>query len=222
MRWQCGSHHAKRQFSIKTGTIFEDSPLGLDKWLPAIWLITNCKNGVSSYEIHRVLGVTQKTAWFMLHRVRLAHRDHDDDDKLSDEVEVDETFVGGRMANMHKPKRQRLFKNGKFHETGKAVVMGVLERKGRIRAAVIPDRGADIMQAQVRAVVEPGSSLFTDSFRSYRKLKDEYVHKFVDHTEKYVEGRVYTHGLENFWSLPKGGLHGTYISVEPFHLFRYG
>ncbi len=217
-RWQCASHHPRRQFTLKTGTIFEDSPLGLDKWLVAMWQVVNCKNGVSSYEIHRAIGVTQKTAWFMDHRIRLA-LGIDSSDKLSGEVEVDETFVGGLARNMHAEKRAR-----KIHGTGgkdKTPVMGLLERGGKVRASVIADRKRKTLQGMVRQHVADGSALYTDALASYDGLQSDYMHQVVDHAIEYVRGCVHTNGLENFWSLLKRGIKGTYVSIEPFHLFRY-
>lgn len=217
-RWECRAKHAKRQFSAKNGTIFEDSALGLDKWLVAMWLVVNCKNGVSSYEIHRALGITQKTAWFMDHRIRLALK-AGGFSKLSGEVEADETFIGGKARNMHVSKRQR-----RITGTGgkdKTAVMGILERGGNVRTIVIPNRRKSALHAEVKKHVEAGSALYTDFLLSYEGLASDYAHKVVDHAVEYVNGRVHTNGLENFWSLLKRGINGTYVSVEPFHLFRY-
>jgi len=217
-RWQCSSHHARRQFTLKTGTIFEGSPIGLDKWLAAMWLIVNCKNGVSSYEVHRAIGVTQKSAWFMLQRLRLALQG-DNGGQLSGHIEVDETFIGGKARKMHKHDRE-----GKIHGTGgkdKVIVMGILERGGKVRTTVMPSRKKKALQAQVKRHVEAGSALYSDALKSYTGLTKDYAHEVIDHAEKYVDGLIHTNGLESFWSLLKRGLHGTYISVEPFHLFRY-
>ncbi len=217
-RWQCGSKHDLRQFTSKTGTIFEDSPLGLDKWLLAMWQVVNCKNGVSSYEIARACGVTQKTAWFMDHRIRCA-LGMAETDKLSGHVEADETFIGGKARNMHLRKRQR-----RITGTGgkdKTAVMGILERGGKVRTIVIPNRKKSALQAEVRKHVEAGAALYTDALLSYDGLAGDYAHQVIDHAVKYVEGNVHTNGVENFWSLLKRGLNGTYVSVEPFHLFRY-
>jgi|ERR1039458_7032846 transposase-like protein len=218
LRWQCSSHHSKRQFSVKVGTILEDSPLGLDKWLPCMWLITNCKNGISSHEIHRALGVSQKTAWFMLHRIRLAHQGKHGG-KLSGEVEVDETFIGGKARNMHASKRAEKIK-GRGPE-GKTIVAAVLERGGRVHAKVVPTRRKKSLQKLVRENAEAGSNIYSDALKSYEGLDDDFTHQVIDHAEAYVDGQIHTNGLENFWSLLKRGLSGTYISVEPFHLFRY-
>jgi transposase-like protein len=221
-RWQCSSHHAKRQFSAKVGTIMEDSPIGLDKWLVAMWLIVNCKNGISSCEIARALGVTQKTAWFMDHRIRLTMQDDYAPKKLGGdggEVEVDETFIGGKARNMHVSKRERRITGSGGKD--KTAVMGLLERGGKVRTKVIPSRKKQVLQAEVKQHVEAGSALYTDALPSYSGLAQDYAHQVVDHAVEYVNGRIHTNGLENFWSLLKRGINGTYVSVEPFHLFRY-
>jgi hypothetical protein len=217
-KWQCKSVHPKRQFSAKVGTIFEDSPITLDKWLVAIWMIANCKNGVSSYEVARAIGVTQKSAWFMLHRIRLAMQTSVFS-KLGGEVEVDETFIGGAARNMHADKHYR-----RITATGskdKTPVIGIMERGGEVRATVIPNRRKKTVQGEVRKHVAFGSALYSDALMSYMGLSDDYAHQVIDHAESYVNGRVHTNGLENFWSLLKRGIKGTYVSVEPFHLFRY-
>lgn len=217
--WTCSSHHAKREFSIKVGTMMEDSPIGLDKWLVATWMLTNCKNGVSSYEIARDVRVSQKAAWFMLHRIRLAMQDEWFGSKFGGEVEADETFIGGKSRNMHISKRQR-----RITGTGgkdKTAVMGLLERGGKVKTIVIPNRKVKAIQGEVRKHVEAGTALYTDALPSYSGLAQEYAHGVIDHAVAYVDGRVHTNGLENFWSLLKRGISGTYVSVEPFHLFRY-
>src|ERR1043166_2409152 len=175
-RWQCSSNHALRQFTAKTGTIFEDSPLGLDKWLLAMWQVVNCKNGVSSYEIARATGVTQKTAWFMDHRIRLA-LGIANPDPMSGECEVDETFIGGKARNMHADKRAR-----RITGTGgkdKTVVVGILERskdgKSRVRTKVVPNRKKKALQAEVRQHVEAGSALYSDALLSYEGLAGDYA-----------------------------------------------
>jgi transposase-like protein len=213
----------KKQFSVKVGTIFEDSPLGLDKWLAAIWLIANAKNGVSSYEIHRALGVTQKSAWFMLHRIRLAMQ-VGNFEKMSGTTEADETYIGGKAKNMHKARRERVITG--TGGSGKSIVMGLLERHtdtkaSRVKAKVVPNAKRGTVQAEVRAHVEPGSEVFTDALRSYTGLDDQYVHDVIDHAESYVRGRVHTNGMENFWSLLKRMVRGTYIHLAPWHLDRY-
>ena len=217
-RWHCRQKHAAPQFTLKTGTIFEDSPIGLDKWMTAMWQIVNCKNGISSYEIHRAIGVTQKTAWFMDHRIRFA-LGMDSGDKLSGHVEADETFIGGKARNMHVSKRRR-----RITGTGgkdKTAVLGILERGGKVKTAVVPNRRKKALQPEVKKHVEAGSALYTDALLSYQGLASDYAHQVIDHAVAYVDGKVHTNGLENFWSLLKRGLNGTYVSVEPFHLFRY-
>lgn len=219
--WECKSQHPKRQFSAKVGTIFEDSALPLDKWLIAIWLVANCKNGVSSYEVGRALGVTQKSAWFMLHRIRLAMQTQSFL-KLGgrgSEVEVDETFIGGKARHMHHDVHHRRIVVGGPHD--KTVVMGILERGGEVRTKVLANRRKKTIHEEVKNHVAAGSALFSDKLQSYDGLIRDYCHYVIDHAERYVDGKVHTNGLENFWSLLKRGLKGTYISVEPFHLFRY-
>src|SRR6266481_4936968 len=220
LRWKCKECY--KQFSVKVGTIFEDSPISLDKWLTALWLLVNCKNGVSSYEVGRDLGVTQKSAWFMLHRLRLALQ-FGSMEKLGGEgkhVEVDETFIGGAARFMHPERRKRMITEHGVKD--KLAVMGILERGGEVRAAVIPSRRKHHLQAEIRAHVKAKSAIYSDALLSYQGLKEQgFAHQVVDHAESYVDGQVHTNGLENFWSLVKRGLKGTYISVEPFHLFRY-
>jgi transposase-like protein len=219
--WKCSKHHSKREFSIKVGTVMEDSAIPLDKWLVAMWMILNCKNGVSSCEIAKDVRVSQKSAWFMLHRIRLSMQDATLGSKLSGEVEADETFIGGKARNMHKSvKARRITGKGQSH-SDKIIVMGVMERGGRVRTQVIADRQKETLQPIVREHVHAGAALFTDEMGGYKGLSEEYEHQIIDHAVKYVDGRVHTNGMENFWSLLKRGLAGTYVSVEPFHLFRY-
>jgi hypothetical protein len=222
--WKCYAKHERPTFTLKTGTIFEESPIPLEKWLPAAWLVINCKNGISSYELSRDLKVTQKSAWFMLHRVRLAMQSGTFD-KLSGQVESDETFVGGKVANMHLDKKTRLRmgkkRTGGFE--GKAVVMGLLERHSKkARVKVLPNTRTHHIHGNIVANVERGTTIYSDALKSYKTLPREgYVHEFIDHAEAYVQANVHTNGLENFWSLFKRALKGTYVSVEPFHLQAY-
>ncbi|MFZ3213451.1 MAG: IS1595 family transposase [Terriglobales bacterium] len=224
-RWKCKK--CSHQYSVKQGTIFEDSPVALDKWLTAMWMLANCKNGVSSYEIARALGVTQKTAWFMLHRIRLGlqrNKGFSVRTKIGgpeSEVEVDETFVGGKLKNMHAERRAR-WEAHRGGGAGKAVVVGLLDRSTRqMRAEVVPDVKRETLQAEVLKQVKHGTKVYTDDAVGYDKLHYRFVHEVVNKTESYVRGRVHTNGMENFWSLLKRGLNGTYVAVEPFHLFRY-
>lgn len=217
-KWQCKSAHKQRQFSAKVGTIFEDSALGLDKWLIAVWMITNSKNGISSYEIHRAIGVTQKTAWFMIHRIRTAMTTGSFE-KLSGEIEVDETYVGGKSKNMHVKKRKELgMTRGYSQKTG---VMGMVQRGGKVRAKVIKIADTPTLLGEICQNVEAGSTVMTDDHGGYRNMTDEYVHEIINHAVEYVRGNVHTNSIENFWSLLKRSIKGTYISVEPSHLQRY-
>jgi transposase-like protein len=229
--WEC--YGCKRQFSLKVGTIFEDSPISLDKWMMVAWMLTNCKNGVSSYEIHRSIGVTQKTAWFMLHRIREAMKS-DKSAKLGGDggaVESDETFVGGKMKNMHKGRRERVEQMGHFLATyspivrrsNKTAVMGIFDRNSReVRAKAVPNTRRETLQREILGNVEHGSKVYTDEAPAYGSvLKNDYIHETVNHIEEYVRGEVHTNCLENFWSLTKRNLAGTYVAVEPYHLDRY-
>ena len=216
--WKCYAKHKHPTFSLKTGTIFEDSPLGLDKWLPTVWLIVNCKNGISSYEISRHIGVTQKTAWFMGHRIRAALH-AGSFTKLAGDIEVDETFIGGKARNMHMAQRRRRITGSGGKD--KTAVLGLLERGGVVRTTVVLDRRKKTLQSEVKKHVEAGSVLYSDELKSYDGLDALYAHDVINHAVQYVDGKVHTNGLENFWSLLKRSLGGTYVSVEPFHLFRY-
>ena len=229
-RWKCKECY--KQFTVKLGTVFEDSPISLTKWLPALWMLCNCRNGISSYELARDLGVSQKAGWFMLQRLRLAMQDGSIEKLGGDggEVEIDETFVGGKMTNMHKSRKERLQKKvaeiprwkNTVRYPGKTAVMGMLDREQRkVRAAVVPNVKRETLQAAILSQVEQGTKLYSDQFVPYDSLTDKYVHEVVNHVSEYVRGRVHTNGLENFWSLLKRGLRGTYVAVEPFHLGRY-
>ncbi len=224
-RWKC--RVCRRQFSIKVGSIFEDSPIPLQKWMPAIWLLTNCKNGVSSWEIHRALGVTQKSAWFMLHRIRLGMKEDYGRGPMhkiggpDSEVEVDETFIGGQKKNMHLDKKVRYEARG--GASGKTIVQGILDRTARqVRAKVVPNVKRETLQTEILRQVKYGTKVYTDEAVAYEQgMQWRFVHDMVNKTESYVRGRVHVNGVENFWSLLKRGLRGTYVAVEPFHLDRY-
>jgi transposase-like protein len=232
-RWKC--RECRIQFSVKRGTIFEDSPISLTKWLPAMWLLVNCKNGVSSYEIARDLGVTQKSAWFMLHRLRLVIKAPDLGVKVGSsdggEVEADETYIGGKGKNMHTKRKLELqrIKNEipAWKSTGgryfaRTAVMGLLDRETRmVRAKVVPNVKRETLQAEIIKNVTPGSAIYTDQAVAYDSLKKDFIHETVTHIDHYVRSRVHTNGLENFWALTKRSLGGTYVAVEPYHLDRY-
>jgi transposase-like protein len=220
--WEC--YGCKRQFSIKVGTVMEDSALGLDKWMMTAWMITASKNGVSSYEISRSIGVTQKSAWFMLHRLREAMAGGGTMTKIGGSggpVEVDETFIGPKPQKMHREKRHKL-RQAEFAGS-KTVVMGMLDRESRqVRAKVVPNVKRETLQNEILNQIEGGSTVYTDGYPAYDRLAaQEYIHETVNHLDEYVRGEVHTQGIENFWALLKRGLRGTYVAVEPFHLDRY-
>jgi transposase-like protein len=222
--WKCYEKHEKQKFSLKVGTIFEDSPIGLDKWLTAVWLLVNCKNGISSYEVGRDLGVSQKSAWHMMHRIRLAMQD-ENMPKFSGEVEADESYVGGKAEFMHMDKRTRKLAEGTLGRGGygKAIVFGLLDRNTKkAHVKVVGSQKKGELRQEIRERVEIGSQIYTDALKSYRGLPlDGFIHDFIDHAEEYARGAVHTNGMENFWSLMKRALKGTYVSVEPFHLQAY-
>ncbi len=212
--WRCKA--CRKQFTVKVGTIFEDSPLGLDKWLPAFWLELASKKDFSSYQLARAIKVTQRTAWFMLHRIR-AVMQTENVTPLSGEVEVDETFIGGKERFKHASKRKHLGRGA----VGKAAVMGLLERHGQIRAKSVRSTTKRDLQAEIVDTVTAGSTIYSDALKSYDGLESEYIHEVIDHAEAFVNGRIHTNGLENFWSLFKRTIYGTHHSVEAFHLDRY-
>jgi transposase-like protein len=222
-KFQCKAKGCRAQFSTKTGTIFEDSPLGLDKWFVAIWCVINAKNGVSSYEIHRALGVTQKTAWFMDHRIRVAMRTGTFQ-KLYGIVESDESYIGGKAANMHAKKREREIQGR--GGIGKTIVQGFLQRNAddapsQIHAHIIPNAEQVTIMGEFLRHVEPWSVVCTDSALAFTNLADRYIHHMIDHSVRYVLGKIHTNGIENFWSLLKRCIRGTYVHVAPFHLQAY-
>ncbi len=223
--YYCAEKHPKQKFSLKVGTVLEDSPIGLDKWFPAMWLLSNCKNGISSYELAKDLGVTQKSAWFMLHRIRAAMKSNSPR-KLGSTggpVEVDETFVGGKPKNMHTSRRNRLNTAMRGFGDHKTVVMGMLDRDAReVRTKVIPNVKREVLQAEILRQVQGAGTVYTDRHVGYDTLAaQEFIHETVNHLDEYVRGEVHTQGIENFWSLLKRTLSGTYVAVEPFHLDAY-
>jgi transposase-like protein len=220
--WKCKG--CKKQYSARIGTIFEDSPLSMSKWLAAIWLLINAKNGISSYELHRALGVTQKTAWFMLHRIRRAIKAKSFDKKLAGIVEADECFIGGLFKNMHEKKREEIRAANTPHKRGgigKTIVQAVIQRNGDVRAQIIDDLSVEARLAFLKANVEEGAQLMTDEGYSAAEFGESFVHDFVNHEIEYVRGNVYTNNVENFWALLQRTISGTYVSVEPYHLSAY-
>jgi transposase-like protein len=239
--WKCMNKECHKQFSVKTFSIFEDSPIALDKWLIAVWLVVNCKNGISSYEIARDLKVTQKSAWFMMHRIRLALKSGNWGPMggPGEAIEADECWIGGSPKNRHKSKSEYIrknimtewgtviknpaYKSEAGRGTKKVPVMGLLDREARqVRAKVIPNVNREALQGAILDNVSKRSRIMTDEQVGYKSLPAQgFVHQTVNHIQEYVRGDVHTNGLENFWSLLKRGLKGTYVAVEPFHLDRY-
>ena len=221
--FKCMNKDCHKQFSPKVGTIFKDSALGYDKWFPAMWLVVNAKNGISSYEIARALKVTQKTAWFMLHRIRLA-MGSGNSGPFEGEVEADETFIGGRLDRMNRKQRAKV--SGKRGVADKIPVMGILQRTtpdapSQVAAQAVNQLTHSTLVPAILRRVKPGSSLFTDAYPTYRALGHAYAHEVIDHQIAYVNGNIHTNGIENFWNLLKRTLKGTYVSVDPVHLHRY-
>jgi transposase-like protein len=222
-RWYCND--CKGQFTAKLGTIFEDSPIGFDKWLPAIWLIASNKNGISSCELARALEVTQKTAWFMLHRIRLALK-YETFDKLTGDVEADETFVGGKAKHKHRQNRPLSGHKAMGH-VDKTPVMGMIERRtpgrtGRVRAFVVPSVRKKTLLPRIMDSIDRDATMFTDALHSYEHLDDYFfAHYVVNHAIEYVRGDAHVNNMECFWSVFKRTLGGTYIHVFPRHLDRY-
>lgn len=215
---KCNRRACQKQFSLKRGTIMEDSPLGLDVWFTAIWAIANCKNGISSHELARACGITQKSAWFVLHRIRKA-METDEFQKLEGTIEVDETYIGGEAANMHKDRREQAV-TGRGG-VDKDIVQGILQRDGPVRTFHVDDTTGLTLRGNVKQNVERGATVYTDAHASYTALSDTYQHASIDHAREYVREACHINGMENFWSLLKRGLKGTYIHVASFHLFRY-
>lgn len=232
--YRCYGKHLKQKFSLKVGTVFEDSPISLEKWLPAAWLLSNCKNGISSYELSRSLGVTQKSAWFMLHRIRMAMKDTNYGFKMGGPggkpVQVDESFVGGKVKNMHKDRVAKLMigipadreQGYETRKDNKTAVVGMFDTETRqVRAKVVKNVRRETLQKEILSNIKYGSEVHTDCAVSYTALSHKFIHQTVNHAETYVNGQVHTNSLENFWSLMKRNLSGTYVAIEPFHLDRY-
>lgn len=218
-RWYC--NECKRQFTAKLGTIFEDSPIGFDKWLPAFWLIASNRNGISSHELGRALHVTQRTAWFMLQRIRLAMED-DAFDFLKGTVEADETYIGGKWEN--RSNRERMSRTSKSQwADSKTPVFGIVERKGRVRAWKVPNLTHKTLLPKLRASIHPDATLYTDSATLYTHINEFFLtHSSVNHTlREYVRGEVHTNNIESFWAVLKRTIGGTYTHVSPRHLDRY-
>lgn len=223
MRHKCGD--CRLSFSIKVGTIFEDTKIQIRKWLAAIWLITSHKKGIASTQLARDIGVTQKTAWFMLHRLRHAARTRSFNRPLGGEVEVNETFIGGKHGNRHiSERRENAAAKGKKRSgiAGKAIVMGLLERGGELRAGVIASTAQSELEPIVRHHVAEGAKVYTDEHRGYHDLRHGFDHQTVAHSrDEYVRGSVHTQSIEGFWSLLKRQIYGIHHWVSAKHLDQY-
>ena len=214
--WQCKA--CKRQFTVKVGSIMEDSPIAVGDWLVAMWLMVNARNGISSYEIARSVGVTQKSAWFMAHRIRHAMM-AGSLDKLDGEVEIDQTFIGPDKRKMNAESRERFEAIPAGRE--RVIVQTVVERGGDVRSRVIRDTSRSTIHDGIRAVVEPGAKLYTDEHASYDRL-DGYERESVNHGEgQYRDGEAYTNTVEGTFNLFKRCVRGTWVAISPTHAGRY-
>jgi transposase-like protein len=211
----CKTRHPKWQFSVKVGTIMEDSPIPLRDWLMIAWMLGSCRNGISSYEVARTIGVTQKSAWFMLHRLRKAMDSNTE--QLSGEVEMDESYIGGRLKNQHVRKRKQ------GYQKDKTPVFGMVERGGRVVTKVVESTHSRVIQPLVEASVSKTALVISDNYPIYDQLtRMGYTHEVINHTaDRFVRGNVHTNTIENFWNCLKRMLSGTYISVRPKHLQAY-
>lgn len=222
---RCNAKGCRKQFSAKVGTIFEDSPLPLSHWFVAVWCLANFKMGISSCELARTLDITQKTAWFMLHRIRLGMKTATFQ-RLHGVVESDETYVGGLAANMHAKVRERKIRGR--GPMGKSIVHGLLERNSdkkaqdsQVQASVIPDTEAATLLPIIRRQVDPLAVVCSDASASYAGLGERFIHRWIDHASRYVAGKVHVNGIENFWALLKRAIKGTYVACAPYHLTAY-
>lgn len=209
-----------KKFTVTVGTIFEDTKIGLRKWFIAIYIFTSHKKGISSVQLAKDLGITQKSAWHLLHRIRFAFGVAEPE-TLIDTVEVDETCIGGKAKNMHKSKRAK--KVTGRGASGKTAVIGLVERNGRVYAKPVTNTDADTLQGVVKERVATGAQVITDEFRSYRGLEQDFTHKTVAHgAGQYVAaGNVHTNTIEGYWGLLKRGIFGIYHQVSSKHLHRY-
>ena len=213
---KCGD--CRKRFSIKVGTIFEDTKIELRKWMMAVWLVTSHTKGVASTQLAKDIGVTQKTAWFMLHRLRHAAATKSFNAPLSGEIAVDETAIGGKEKNKHASKRKHLGRG----LIGKTIVMGMVQADGEVRAGVIDNADSKTLHSVIHAHVAPGSVVVTDQHRGYRNLSPTFDHKTVNHAlGEYVKDGFTTNAVESLWALFKRQYHGTHHWISPKHLDRY-
>ena len=217
MPYWCGG--CRSYFSVRTGTPMQRSKVSLRKWAIAIYLVLTSLKSVSSMKLQRDIGVSQPTAWFMLHRIRQAWAE-DDDEQFDGPVEVDESYFGGRQANMPKAKRKTLTSGGTAHMTA---VIGMKDRdSNEVRVEVVPDTKKPTLQGFVREHAEPGAAVYTDEHRSYIGLNADFDHESVNHrVGEYVDGMIHTNGMESFWSMLKRAHKGTFHKMSPKHLHRY-
>lgn len=221
--YRCRENGCKKSFSLKSVSIMNHSPLPITKWVPAIWFVINHKNGVSSCEVARALKITQKAAWHLCHRIRKVVS-NGSFTKMTGVIEVDETFIGGKEKFKHGMKDKSLaqWKKAQQKHGGKTVVMGMVERGGEFRGKVVDSTRRVSLEPEVRANVAEGSTIYTDSLKSYQRLNDVYNHGWVDHSNnQYVKGEAHTNTMENFWSCFKRSIKGTYIQIASFHTDRY-
>ena len=215
-RYRCAK--CKQDFRIQTGTVFGESKIPLRKWFIAIYLLSNSSKGISSVQLAKHVGVTQKTAWFMDHRLRSAMKANKG--QLFGKIEADETFIGGLSKNMHKKKREAAIKG--TGGMGKAAVFGLKSRDGEVRATVVPSVGKTDLHREIHGSIAQGATLYTDKWVAYRGLRGYFNHETVDHTLKeYVRGDCHTNGIESFWALFKRAYHGVYHQMSPKHLQKY-
>ncbi len=210
----------RKQFSIRVGTIFEDSALPLQKWFFAIFVFSSHKKGISSIQLGKDIGVRQATAWHMLHRIRYGMTDKQPKEQMKNTVEVDETYIGGKEKNKHSDKRT---KNTQGRSTGtKTPVFGIIERQGEVRTQPVSHVDGKTLKGIIRANVSSDATVITDEWTAYNNLSEEFRHEVINHrTKEYVRGNIHTNNIENFWSLLKRGIIGIYHQVSPEHLHRY-
>lgn len=214
--WKCSK--CRKQFSVRVGTMFEDSRISLRKWFVAIYLIAAHKKGISSHQLAKDIKVTQKTAWFMLSRIRTSFEPTKE--VFTNTVEIDESWYGGLEKNKHMNKRTK-GTQGRSAKT-KTPILGILERDGKVYALPVADTKAKTIIPIIKEKIVKGGTVYTDEWKSYRTLATDYDHQFIKHSaHQYVDGAIHTNNIENFWSLLKRGINGIYHHVSDKHLAKY-